>query len=782
MNTKGATRWFAVPPLGGRRSSISKHKMIRRGHIIWPLLVTLTCVAYWDVQHFEFVHFDDLRYIALNPRVGNGLSWDNIAWAFQFGGEENWNHPLTWLSLMIDAELHGDPSTLSADVAGGFHLTNLFFHVLNVLVLFAAMWQMTGAAWKSGFVAALFAVHPLHVESVAWVAERKDVLSTFFGLLAVLAYAQYVRRFSRGWYALCFTAFLCSLLSKQMLVTLPFVLLLLDYWPLARLRAPAAGEGEAASFLGRLRPLVVEKIPLLLLTAVFSVTAFAAQQAEGTVGTSFSMATRLQNAVVAYALYLWKTVWPAELAVFYPHPEQAIPMLHVLAASIVLAGITCFAWRERRARPYVPVGWFWYLGTLVPVIGLVQIGLQRMADRYTYIPLVGIFLTVAWLVPSLISDRPWRKVVLAVLAVSILGGLTWAAKRQAGVWRNSVTLFEHAIEVTDGNFLAHTNLGVALRELGRRDEAYAHFQEALRIKSNHPEAHNNLGTELQARGRMQEALYHFQQAAHLDSTLAEAHNNLANMLQSHGRFNEAIARYETAIRLEPDNAMAHNNLGNVLQRLGRLDEAIEQFRRAVRIDPRYATAYSNMGNALQLAGRIDEAIEQYGRALDIRPDYAAAYRNLGRAFAAKGDYSQAIENYRRCLHVDPDNPSAKIDFAELLTKLGRLDEAVEHLRDAQQRQPRSARAHLALARAYRLLKRWTLAKDEYQRVLALGASEAAVVHYELGLVYLNLRSNELAARHLGKALELDPQLEAAQEALGRLPEAPAGDSEPENRD
>jgi len=545
----------------------------------WPLLIALALIVlplavYWQTLDFEFV-YDDAGYVVYVPQVLTGLSSENIAWACTTNHHSNW-HPLTWMSLMFDAERSGsDP--------GGFHLTNVVLHTINGLLLFAVLCQMTRSMWQSALVAALFAVHPLHVESVAWVSERKDVLSGFFGLLALGAYGLYVRRSSWTWYSLSLIAFVLSLLSKQMLVTLPFLLLLLDAWPLQR-------TGDS------MKKLLLEKVPFLVISVVFSAAVFLVQDRSGTTAMleGLCLTTRCLNAVLAYALYLVDTVWPSGLAALYPHPGDDISLPAVAASAVFLATITVVAVVQWTKRPYLLVGWFWFLGTLVPVIGIVQIGTQQRADRYTYIPLVGIFIALSWLVMSVMRPEKWRKHVVAGLTVSVLVLLTAVAWKQTGYWRTDFTLFERALAVTERNAQAHVNVGSSLARSGRTDEAMHHFREALQI----------------------------------DPDDVRAHYNYANALGRMGHNDEAISHYREALRLVPDYAEAHVNLGLKLSDLRLYKEAVEHFRRALDIKPRLANAHFNLGNTLVRLHRHNEAIQHYNEAIRINPGLTGARQNL----------------------------------------------------------------------------------------------------------------------------------------------------------
>ena len=454
--------------------------------LISLLLVVATFAAYWQVHEFDFVGFDDDSYIYENQQVQHGLSLDNLIWAFTTVTVSNW-HPLTWLSHMLDFQLFGMDS-------GKHHLGNLFFHIVNTLCLLFVFKKMTGSFWKSAMVAGLFALHPLHVESVAWVSERKDVLSTFFWLLTMWAYLVYVKRPSLPRYVPVVLFFVLGLMAKPMLVTLPFVLLLLDYYPLNRLSFPLLSEKYKVKGFATL---VLEKLPLIILAVLSSVMTYYAQQKGGAVATldGIPLSLRIANSLVAYISYIGKMIYPAHLACLYPFSKM-LPWWKVAAAGLVLVAITVMTFRSARKRPYMIVGWLWYLGTLVPVIGIVQVGSQSMADRYTYVSLIGIFIMIAWGIPELISGIRLKRTGLPVAAVAllcVLWGLTW---HQAGYWRDSQTLFEHALSVTSENDTMHYDLANAYKNQGRLDQAVPHYLQTLRIKPDHEKAHNNLGSAL----------------------------------------------------------------------------------------------------------------------------------------------------------------------------------------------------------------------------------------------------------------------------------------------
>ena len=578
--------------------------------IICLFLITACLCVYWQITNHEFISYDDGCYVTENSIVRSGLTIDGIVWAFTTFHAGNW-HPLTWLSHMLDCELYGlNPM--------GHHWTSLQIHLTNTLLLFFILKCMTGALWRSAFVAALFALHPLHVESVAWVAERKDVLSAFFGMLALLAYCRYTKQPSLVGYLLIILFLSMGLMAKPMLVTLPFLFLLLDFWPLERFRFATVSR------------LVLEKIPLFVPVVISSCLTFMAQQSGGAVMPleSFSLKVRIANAFVSYASYVVKAIWPHDLSVFYPHPGDALPLWQVFGAILLVAGASFLATRCLKKYPYIAVGLFWYLGTLVPVIGLVQVGPQAMADRYTYIPLIGLFIIIAWGFSDLSTGRHYRKIVPALFAVIILSALTTRTFFQLGYWRNSIILFEHAINVTDNNYLAHNNLGAALLEKGKPDEAALHLKEALRIEPGCRAVLYNLGTALSNQGKPDEAVLHYNDMLKINPKDAIVHNNLADVLSAQGKLNEAVLHYNEALKIDPDYASAHCGFGSLLIKQGKFKEAMFHLAEAIRIDPDYAEAYYNIGVIFSGLKKFKEASEFFSKALQIDPDYKEARDNL----------------------------------------------------------------------------------------------------------------------------------------------------------
>lgn len=634
------------------------------------LLIAGTVWVYWPVLDFGTVNFDDPDYLEDNPGVLQGLSAEGAAWAFTTGHASNW-HPLTWLSHMLDVELFGTDW-------GAHHGVNLALHVGSTLLLFLFWWRATGRWWGTVGVAALFALHPLHVESVAWLSERKDVLSGLLAWLTLLAYLGWVRKPGAGRYALLMAVFGAGLMAKPMLVTLPCVLLLLDFWPLNRLHFEEDKIPTMGSMAAELWPRVREKLPLFALAALSAVVTVGVQRAGGTVSTlgNVPFLERLANALVTYAAYLGQMLWPAELAALYPHPGMPSTGT-ILLAVLVLAGVSAWVvWRWWN-EPFLLTGWLWYLGMLVPVVGLVQVGAQARADRFTYLPLVGIFVMLTWSGARWLerfegSRRRMAERSVAVVVILLLTACSLQARQQVRVWQDSETLFRHALEVTDDNYLMASFLGITLMGEGELNEAEDYLRQAVEIKPSYAEGHNNLGILDQRRGRMAPAAEHFRTAIGYDPEHADAHNNLANALGDLGRPQEALAHYRRALELEPDNASAEHNLGLTLAQAGRPTEAVEHFRAALRLDPQLLAAQGDLANALFQLGRLPEAVEEYRRALSAMTasgvsegsDEAVRVRaNLAQALAAAGSFDEARQEYRRLLSLRPQDPRPRFFLA-----------------------------------------------------------------------------------------------------------------------
>jgi tetratricopeptide (TPR) repeat protein len=596
----------------------------RRPFVLGALLFLLVGGVFLPAVSHDFITYDDPVYVTGNAHVKGGLAWADVKWAFRSTEASNW-HPLTWLSHMADCQLFGLHPW-------GHHLTNVLLHAINAVLLFAALRMMTGALWRSLFVAALFGLHPLHVESVAWVSERKDVLSTTFWMLVLWAYARRAGisrvggRSAPLFYGLALVFFALGLMCKPMLVTLPCVLLLLDFWPLRRL------EGLSAAGLWAL---LAEKIPFFALSAAASAVTLLAQGGGGTVASieDFPWPVRLANALISYCRYLGKCLVPVRLAVFYPFFPKPPPLWEPLLAGALLAGITAAAFALVRRRPYLLVGWLWFAGTLVPVIGLVQIGGQSMADRYTYVPLIGVFLMAAWAAGDATASWPQRRRVQGLAAGAVLAALAAMTSRQLGYWRDGASLFRHALAVTENNWVAHANLFATLSR-SSAPEASAELRETVRILAAFAETYDKKGIELERMpGRTQDAIKEFRTAVRIMPDLAGPHYNLGTALaRMPGGLPEAIEEFRTAARLKPDFAEVHYNLGVALAKTpGGLPEAIEEFRTAARLRPGFAEAHYNLGLALSgIPGRTQEALEEFEAALKAKPDFVQARKMIER--------------------------------------------------------------------------------------------------------------------------------------------------------
>jgi tetratricopeptide (TPR) repeat protein len=558
---------------------------------------------------YDFVNYDDPSYVYQNTRITNGMNFASVAWAFSHVHSENW-HPLTTITHMLDCQLYGlNP--------GWHHFTNVILHSLAILLLFIALEQMTGALWRSAFVSAVFAVHPLHVESVAWIAERKDVLSAVFFMLTLLAYFHYTRAPSIGRYLAVLLVGALGLMSKPMLVTLPFVLLLLDYWPLRRF------EGRQSNIARQLLRLVVEKIPLIVLSAVSSVVTFLAQR--GAIGWTEQLPTseRISNALVAYVVYIGQMFWPAGLAVFYPHPENRLPVWEISLALTALIGITLAAFVLRKKAPYFVTGWLWYLGMLVPVIGLLQVGWQGHADRYTYLPQIGLYIAVTWAVTDL--SRSWRfqQIALGIAAAVVLSALTWASRLQTSYWRDSETLFTHALAVTSNNDVALNNLGIISLDKGQLDDAISKLQAAIDLRPENAPAHDNLAKALLRKGQVPEAMVHYRKFLELEPGNVEARNTLGTALIQQGHVREAIDQWQEALARQPDNGNAASNLAWVFatspeNSLRDGTRAAELGEKALRISAgKIPMIYKVLAAAYAENGRFADAVETAQRGAEL---------------------------------------------------------------------------------------------------------------------------------------------------------------------
>jgi tetratricopeptide (TPR) repeat protein len=597
---------------------------IRNVILIGTVLAVITLAVYMQAGNHQFVNYDDYAYVTKNPHVVNGITGNNIEWAFTSVEASNW-HPITWLSHMADVQLYGmNPR--------GHHLTNVAIHIVSSLLLLLFLFRLTGSLWKSSFVAALFALHPLHVESVAWIAERKDVLSAFFWFLTLIFYAEYVLKRKRALYLLALFFFVLGLMSKPMLVTLPVIMLLIDFWPLNRYRHE---EKQGLRQLSRRVLALVKEKFLFFAFSIISCAVTIYAQHKGGAMSSLDVITfwlRIENALISYVKYIGKTVWPHDLAVLYLF-SLSLPLWQVIGSMLLLLIVSGATIRLRHRHPYLAVGWFWFLVTLVPVIGLIHVGNQSMADRYTYIPLTGLFIMAAWGVPDLTKGVRHRADILALLASAVIiasAALTW---QQLGYWRDDISLYRHALQVTSGNYVIHLNLGSALAERGDIETAIHEYREAIQIHPNYSDAHYELGIVLAVKGAMDAAIHEFQDAIRINRKNTAAHYNLGLAFVSKGNLDEAVKEFHRAIQESPNNTAAHYDLGLALVEKGNLDAAIQEFHETIRINPNDTKAHNNLGIVLAEKSEVGSAIQEFQEALRISPNNTDARNNLSRALA-----------------------------------------------------------------------------------------------------------------------------------------------------
>ena len=618
-------------------------------------LAVLTFAVFSPTLHHQFVNYDDDLYVYDNPVVARGLTWQGVAWAFGIH-VVNW-HPLTWLSHMLDCQLYGLHPW-------GHHLTNILLHTATVVCLFLVLREMTGALWRGAFVAAVFAVHPLRVESVAWVAERKDVLSGLFLVLTIWAYARYARHPGSPWrYSLVLLLFALGLMSKPMLVTLPLLLLLLDYWPLGR--------------EGNVRRLMLEKLPLLALSVAVCAITYLAQSKAVHSGGVFTLQARLANAVVSGVIYLRQMFWPSGLAVLYPFPASLTPVWQWAGAFLLLAALSILAWMQRRTRPWLLAGWLWHWLMLLPVLGLIQVGRQAHADRYTYLPQIGLIIALTWLLAELLAGRA----ALGSLMAAAIAALAVCACRQEAFWQDSETLWQRALACTRDNELAHTNLGAFYAKQGRSAEAIAQYREALRLNPDSPTANSDLAAQLLAQGKVDEAIALCRRALKARPDFAPAHFNLGDAFRQSNRIDDAISQYEESVRLDPSAADTQNILGMLLRQRGRVDEALVHYRAALALRPDNESLHVNVANALLQKGSLADALVEYRRALEIQPSDMEVQNNLAWQLATSPDASlrNGTEALRLARQADElaagKNPVVLGTLAAALAETGQYAEA-----------------------------------------------------------------------------------------------------------
>jgi tetratricopeptide (TPR) repeat protein len=692
--------------------------------IIWLVLIGLTLAVFGQVRKFDFVNYDDRDYITQNRHVQAGWTRDGVFWSLKAKVHGHW-HPLTWLSHMTDAQLFGlNP--------GFHHLMNLMFHIANTLLLFWVLSRMTGARYRSAFVAALFALHPLHVEPVAWVAARKDLLSTFFWMSSIVAYFYYVKRPGVLRYGVVLAMFVLGLMSKAMIVTLPLVLLLLDYWPLGRWHTQA--EPAEADSAGK-RPilknnqirlgirLVSEKVLFFLLlggSAFISVLFMRYERLpEFSLWKVLPKTQYVLQALVFYVHYIIKMLWPFDLATPYPKVEIAPPVWQAVGAVVFLTVMSAVAIDGYRRRPYLFVGWLWYLVTLLPVIGLIRFGPHTLADRYTYISLIGLFIIIAWGVPDMIAGRRRRRLVLGVAGGIAVAACIVIAYIQTAYWQNSVTLLTHTVEVTKDNWIAHTNLGVALKDEGRFEESEFHYKEALRINPKDFMAFTNLGFAKMYQGKHEEGTQHFYEAVKRNPQDAQAHFALGLILKEQGNCEEASKHFAESLRISPRNSKAHVNWGLCSASAGNDSEALRHFSEALKIDPDNMSARMNLGIALMKQGQRKEAIDQFQEAVRLDPNDAKARYILGTALNEEGRLDEAANELAMSIRMDPGNPKSHNQLGIVAARQGEFSKAERHFMEAVRLEPGNSRVHMNLGFALKDQGKIEDAAKQFSEVLRI---------------------------------------------------------------
>jgi protein O-mannosyl-transferase len=718
---------------------------------ICVFLAVITLAVFGRTMGYGFVNFDDDIYVYKNPSVAAGLTLKGIASAFKPGETDNWV-PLTTISHMLDCQLYG----LNA---GGHHLTNVLLHTTSVILLFLVLRLMTGAVWRSAFVAVVFAVHPLRVESVAWVSERKDTLSGVFFMLTLWAYVRYVRKpSSLPRYLIVLLLFALGLMSKPMLVTLPFVLLLLDYWPLKRF-----SDIESVPWLKNFSAparLILEKIPLLMLSIASCILTVLVQGQNHAIQSlnNLPFSLRTGNALVSCVTYVRQMFYPIGLAPQYPYPSNGLPFWKIIGAFMILAAISWGVFGGRRKCPYLLVGWLWYLGMLTPVIGLVQVGEQALADRYTYLPQIGLYLMLVWLIAELSAAWRNRRLILGGLASIAIAGMAISAYHQNSYWRSSEILWAHTLDVTTNNPVAHLNLGVALYQKGDVDKAMIEYQHALAIDPNYATPYYDLGFDFLQKKQVDKAITEYQQALAIDPDNALAYNDLGNCFLQKNQVDDAIVEFQKALAIDSDNSDIYCNLGNALVQKGQVDEAILDYQKALAINPNDTDLYCNLGNALAQKGRLDEAILDYQKGLALNSTNAQGYYNYGSALIQKGQMDKAIIQFQKALAVQPSLVEAQNNLARMAWALGTSPDpsirngikAIELARQTDQLagggNPMVA---ASLAAAYAEMGNFTEAITNAQRALRLASSQSNAAMISVFQAQLNSYQADSALRASG---------------------------------
>ncbi len=739
--------------------------------IIYIALAVVTLAVYWQVHRFDFVNFDDVVYVKENLQVQSGITPESVQWAFTTLHAQFW-HPVTWLTLMLDYEFYG----LNA---GGYHVTNLLLHVLSALLLFSLLNRMTGAVWKSAFVAAVFALHPVHAETVCWISQRKDVLSAFFWMATLYLYVRYTENPDLKKYLRVLGAFLLALMSKPMVVTLPVIMMLLDYWPLRRFE-----KKKERDFLWLLK----EKIPFFILSAAFSLITIHAQSSAKQArfparifGELFNGAaqldTRIANVPVYVMSYMGKIFWPDHLAVYYPFPET-FPALRILMATMLIIVISAVTVAAVKRKPFLLVGWLWFLIALLPVLGIVHKGFFAIADHYVYLPFIGIAVMTAWGIPSFLRGAEAGKRFLFPASAVLLVILTFLTWRQCSFWKNSYELFNHTARVTQNNYLAYTNRGNANILLSRYPQAIEDCNKALQLKPDYSYAYFNRGFAHAKLGRYQQAIRDLNEGLRLQPDDGTGYFTRGNAYAKLGQYQRAIEDYNMGTRLKPDRAEGFANRGDAYAELGRYQRAIEDYNQAIRRKPDYADAYYNRGYAYYLLGQKSSAMRDFNEAIRLKPDYTEAYYiNKGNVLDEPGGSQQAIENYNKAIRLKPDDADAYHNRGNVYYKSGWYQRAIEDYTQSLQLKPDNEKAFYNRGNAYMKLEHYRLAVEDYSRAIRLDPGYLKAYNNR-GVGYFKLKKPSLAIKDYDEAIRLNPDYAEAYfnrgnacRELGRYPEA-----------
>jgi len=721
-------------------------------------LIAATFIVFRNTLAFEFVNFDDNIYVTENTQVKAGLTSKSIIWAFTSIHAGYWI-PLVWISYMLDIELFGLNSH-------GFHFVNLLFHLVNTVLLFWVFRRMTGALWQSAFVAAIFALHPLHVESVAWITERKDVLSAFFWFLSMIAYHRYTKDPGMRTYFVVVLFFILGLMAKPMIVTLPFVLLLLDFWPLARFQFPNLRGPDQTKANWKL---LWEKMPLFGVALVFSALGYVTQQKSGAIVSlgTVSFGHRIANALVSYVKYFWKTVWPFDLVVFYPFPAHGLPGWQVAGASLALISISVSAILAARRYLYIPVGWFWFLGTLIPVIGLAQGGRHAMADRFMYIPLIGLSIIVAWGITDLAAKLRGKNILLSLSSGAIILVLMKYTWLQVQHWENSITLYEHTLKVAKNDFSIHYNMGLALAKKGDLKKAISHFSEAIRIRPHSFKGHNNIGFIYQKTRQWDKAIAHYKKALTYEPRQVDTLHNLGFVYKKKGQLDLSIMHFKEALTLDNHFEKSYNSLGILYLETKQINKAIAYFNRAIEINPNNFETLNNLGYLYLEMGQLVLAENYLNKTLSLNINYEKSYFNLGILYTQKNQQEKAIEYFKKAIQLKPNLADTYVRLGDLLLRQNQLDEAEKAFHTAIELNQSYTEAHLKLGVVYGKKGQYDRAIAEFKRIIEINRRHPAA-HYNLGLSYERKGIFKKAMGHYKRALELKPDYLLAKKQLENI--------------